>query len=248
LGPSIAFIIPFWGDEPYRRQSFAFLNNALNEHYKGAFDPPAMAYTGIGNNKNRSAARNELAAKAVYNGADILVFIDADSVPDFDAVEESIGHVMLTKTYLFPYSKYYNLTEAGSKDFMENPPWPRWRPEDSYDYEYVFPGPDPFDRPAAVGGCIIVHKDAFKEVHGYDERFQGWGGEDRAFVLALEVLAGDPGLETLRYPASIYHLWHPAPDSERFDHPNWEYNRQLLERYKGAHPWPKYMTDLVNEH
>ena len=238
---SVGFVIPFWGISSHRIQSHDYLLSVLMEHFKD-WDPPAWGFERrYDDPMERSATRNVLAARALEQGIDILVFIDADSIPSPTALIESIGHVMRTKHWLFPYSTYYNLTEKGSEDFKENPPWKHWRPEDGYEYEYVFPGPDPYDRPPAVGGSVILHREVWEKVRGYDERFQGWGGEDRAFALALETLAGD----SVRYPAPIYHLWHPAPENDRFGHPNWDYNRQLLERYQSANHLPARMHALV---
>jgi GT2 family glycosyltransferase len=175
---------------------------------------------------------------------DIIVFIDADSIPNPDALMYSIDHVVRCKKWMYPFSTYYNLTEAGSKDFMDSPPWVTWRPEDGYEYEYVFPDPVfPGDRPAAVGGSMVIHRDAWKEVRGYDERFKGWGGEDRAMSMALMTLIG----EGPRYPAPIYHLWHPAPEAERFDHPNWKSNQELLERYQAVYQGRVSMRALLDD-
>lgn len=238
MEPTVDFIVPYWGDDPYRSESYKFLEATLCAEFS---DTHWMIRTGHGGSPQRAAARNAL-AKGMPG--EILVFIDADSIPDPDALSESINHVWVTKGWMLPYRTYYNLTEEGSREFMKEPPWKVWRPEDSYEYEFVFPGPDPTDRPSAQGGCVVVHRDAFRKVNGYDERFQGWGGEDRAFILALETLIGT---ET-RYPASIYHLWHPDPEEERFGHSNWRAtNQALLVRYNSARMYPKTMIDLVNE-
>jgi N-terminal domain of galactosyltransferase len=240
--PSVAYIIPYWGTNEHRERSFYFVQDVLMGYYKDlGLDNPAKAYT-RGEAKTRSGARNELAKKAIKDGVDLLVFLDADSIMYPGFINDSLTHVMHHKSWILPYTTYYNLTIEGSLDFRLNPPWYHWRPEDGYEYEYVFPGPDPVERPPAVGGCVIVHRDAFEKVNGYDERFQGWGGEDRAFVLALKTLVGD----SFRYPAPIYHLWHPAPETERFDHPDWDYNRPLLRQYEEAVGYPQKMSALVN--
>ena len=241
-GPTIAFIMPYWGTDPYRQKSFHFQQNFLMKFvHDWELDPVPMGYIGRGTNISRSGSRNDLARTG--KNEEILIFLDADSIPDPAALYDSIGYVVSTKQWLFPYSRYYNLTPKGSEAFMKDPPWPHWQPEDSYEYEYVFPGPDPVDRPPADGGCLIVHREAFEKVRGYDERFIGWGGEDRAMVLALETLVGEQN----RYPAAIYHLWHPNPPSERFEHPNWAANQQLLKRYQEARLYRTVMHDLVKE-
>ncbi len=237
MEPTVAFIIPFWGTDPYRVGSFDYLQSVLQERFTAA---DCIAYTGYRGLKNRSAARNALAAD---HSGEVLVILDADTVPDPNALLESVHRVLMTRTWMLPYTTYYTLTENGSKEFMADPPWKAGHPEDTYDHEYVFPGPDPAERPPAVAGCVVVHRDAFHRVHGYDERFEGWGGEDRAFALALETLVEH---ET-RHPASIHHLWHPAPEEGRFANPNWERNRELLSRYEDCRNSPARMHALVSE-
>ena len=242
MEPSFSLIVPFWGEDPHRRQSYEYLQQMLWEEF--ATEPPmALVTSRYHDTTNRAAARNVLASRTK---AEVLVFIDADSIPDPTALQESIDRVYLTRTWMFPFTTYYNLTEEGSRSFMDNPPWEIWRPEATYEHEYRFPGPDPVDRPPAVGGCVVVHRNCFETVHRYDERFEGWGGEDRAFALALKTLCGD----TPRFQAPIYHLWHPAPEEERFGQQNWPANKKLLERYEqyAASGAVYEMTALVEEH
>ena len=233
---TVDFLIPYWGNDLYRQDSFTYLLKMLDKYFSD-LEPPAFCATGPVDAKSRSQARNELASRGT---GEVLVFIDADSIPDPVALQESIDTVVRNKSWMFPFTTYYNLTQKGSEDFKTNPPWRVWRPEDEFEYEYVFPGPDPVDRPAAVGGSLVIHRDAWEKTPGYDERFRGWGGEDRAFILLLETLVG----EGHRYPAPIYHLWHPAPESDRFENADWDYNRQLLERYREAYRLPKKMHAL----
>ena len=56
------------------------------------------------------------------------------------------------------------------------------------------------------GGVNILPRQHFERVAGFDERFQGWGGEDDAFAFSLNHLFGLP----FRIDATIFHLWHPA--------------------------------------
>ena len=235
MEPSFSFIVPFWGKDPHRVRAATFLMGHLH-----GFFPDAEICIGGRGTDSRAQSRNALARES---SGKILAFIDADSIPDPEGLWEALTYVMTTKTWMLPYRTYYNLTEAGTKEFMHSPPWREWRPEWDYEHEYVFPGPDPFDRPAAVGGCVVVDREVFETIRGYDERFQGWGGEDRAFVMALETLSRGG----LRYPGPIYHLWHPAPETERFNNLNWEANKKLLGRYERAqnNRWP--MTALVSE-
>lgn len=66
---------------------------------------------------------------------------------------------------------------------------------------------------AEAGGSIVVSRDAFFAIGGYDEAFVGWGGEDNEFwqrALTRKVW------QYAYLP--LAHLWHaPQPDKEKLD-------------------------------
>lgn len=60
----------------------------------------------------------------------------------------------------------------------------------------------------ACPGPTLVSREAFDRVGGFDERFEGWGGEDQVFRYRLEKLVG-PGIRPADRSAACYSLWHP---------------------------------------
>jgi N-terminal domain of galactosyltransferase len=52
----------------------------------------------------------------------------------------------------------------------------------------------------SVTGLLVVHRDAFRQVGGFDESFRGWGGEDIEMRLRLFLLAG---LDYVDVPLSL---------------------------------------------
>jgi hypothetical protein len=52
----------------------------------------------------------------------------------------------------------------------------------------------------------IMSREAFETVGGMDTRFAGWGGEDIAFVRAVETLYA----KNKTLDSEVYHLWHPS--------------------------------------
>jgi glycosyltransferase involved in cell wall biosynthesis/SAM-dependent methyltransferase len=71
------------------------------------------------------------------------------------------------------------------------------------------------------GGCLFIDASAYSAIRGFDERFEGWGSEDREFLVRL----------TRHYPvrqlqATLVHLDHPRPDESG---PDARRNRALFE-------------------
>lgn len=57
------------------------------------------------------------------------------------------------------------------------------------------------------GGVVAIHRSTYLDVP-LDPRFEGWGGEDHAWGIALHHLAGSPWTGR----ADLIHLWHPPQD------------------------------------
>ncbi|MER5750205.1 glycosyltransferase family 2 protein [Streptomyces sp. NPDC002088] len=57
----------------------------------------------------------------------------------------------------------------------------------------------------ASGMCAWLRRDVYEEIHGFDERYEGWGGEDLDFVLRLQLAAA------FRYfDDPLLHIHHPV--------------------------------------
>lgn len=229
----ISFLIPYASVEENRVRAFDLVWKDLLRDW-----PEEEILVGDGGIQpigqfDRSKARNSLAAQAHGNP---LVFVDADSWVAKEQLVRAVASIGLSG-WVFPYSVYYSLSRTGTDEFIGGDMI-------NMDYEYVFPGADPVDRPASVGGAVVVSRQAFEEVHGYDEEFQGWGFEDRAFALALETLCGP----VKRIDGPLYHLWHPAPEEERFSQAHIEGNRAVYGAYQEAAGNTEMMRALVAQH
>ncbi|GAA1965077.1 glycosyltransferase [Kitasatospora viridis] len=60
------------------------------------------------------------------------------------------------------------------------------------------------------GGCVWVRSAVFHAVGGFDERYEGWGGEDDDVVARLDRAAG-----VARFDDELLHLDHPRPAMTR---------------------------------
>jgi hypothetical protein len=60
------------------------------------------------------------------------------------------------------------------------------------------------------GGCVLLRSSLFHDLHGFDERYEGWGDEDNEFYRHLT--AHTP---VLHGPEVLLHLDHPRPVMEQ---------------------------------
>lgn len=91
------------------------------------------------------------------------------------------------------------------------------------------------------GGMVVAHRDLLLEVP-LDPRFEGWGGEDESWALALDCLAG----KGWRGDDDLIHLYHPQPDKPpgKWGSPT---NRRLRQRYGHAGADRHAMELLIGE-
>ena len=84
------------------------------------------------------------------------------------------------------------------------------------------------ERLVLCGGWFLIRRDAFAAIGGFDERFVGWGGEDDAMTLKVELAR----LATCELdPGPALHLWHPRTHASTYGHANYASNVALLADY-----------------
>jgi predicted glycosyltransferase involved in capsule biosynthesis len=77
-------------------------------------------------------------------------------------------------------------------------------------------------------GLLVLSREAWEKVGGYDEAFIGWGYEDNAFQASLDRRVGHFD----RVDGFVVHLWHPAPVEECFGQPHIKDNQARYEKYR----------------
>ncbi len=178
---------------------------------------------------NRSAARNRAFADSV---GDIVVLADADTaMPGRQELVMAIEWVRQTGQWCLPYDIYFNLSESDTERILASAPETYLGVPDTWEFRLD----------DAVSGVMVLTREAFLTAGGYDETFDGWGFEDRAFVLALETLCG-PGK---RMPNHLLHLWHPVGPTDAFANPAIHENQKRWLRYMKASGNQRAMSELV---
>ena len=165
---------------------------------------------------NRGAAINRAAREA--GKQDFYVIIDGDALPRrFEQVTAAIERAGATGRLTLAYDRYFALNRRGTTEVLNG-------------YSGAWEKFVRLRMKGHVSSCIVVPAALWKRAGGFDERFKGWGFEDRAFWLACNVLAG--GVE--RVPGGVFHLWHRRSPERDKTLPDYRANRDLALRYEDA--------------
>lgn len=163
---------------------------------------------------SRAAACN--AAAAAAGDWDVLLMADADTIPDPAAIYSAVEHVVAHGGAVRPHDHLWALNRYETRWFLEWPASQRTRFRAR--------------RRNLGGGLLVVAREAWEAVGGYDERFVGWGHEDSDLSTRLLVFA-DWDL----WPGHAWHLWHPRDDTHT---PERMANRSMMHavqhRHRGA--------------
>jgi len=180
---------------------------------------------------NRSQAINIAAKQATR---DVFVIADADVFYDPQILVQGMK-LLKQHPWVIPYFTWKDLSKSSSEKLLvHSPQWPL-----PFKVNYK---ERRFKKSKPISGVIIVTRENFNLVKGFDERFAGWGREDNAFKDAMNTICG-PFIRL--NAASIYHLWHPKVGSR--GNPNIDNNNNLYNRYAKKRGNLEEMKKLINE-
>lgn len=205
-GYGISLLVPFRTDNGRREETW----NWLAEYWRHEL-PGAEIIIGTDNHPAfcKTAAINRAAAKST---GDILVILDADcyvagTVIEYCANEIRQARKRGNRVWFMPYRWFYRLNDSASREILNSDP--------AYPPRYFAAGPPKHKLQEAKGidqahwfGALIqiMPREAFEIAGGMDNRFHGWGGEDVAFMHAVDTLYGQHKTS----PNGVIHLWHPT--------------------------------------
>lgn len=172
---------------------------------------------------------------------DVAVIVDADTLAPLSRVQAAV-HWHLTPTrLLLPYRQRLLLSESYTRrllaDEAESPAMSAKAAALSLQHA------TPERYKAFRSGVVVVHRQLWEEVRGYDDRFVGWSAEDDAFADACEALGAGP---PARLDGDIWHLWHPSAKPPS-DDPNYLANQALHRRYRRARKSERSMRAMIDE-
>jgi hypothetical protein len=204
--PQISLLVPFRASakHPHRARIWEWLKRYWSHEL-----PDAEIVVGHSTSEAfcKTEAVNDAAARARGR---IFVILDSDAyirgsaiLHCARAIEEAQRRGQ--KRWFIPYRRLYRLTEASAEMVLNSDPmWP-----------YRFTSPPPDDAVESTVGSMhghhfgamiqIMPREAFEAVGCMDTRFKGWGGEDVAFMRAVDTLYA----KHKTIAVDVLHLWHP---------------------------------------
>jgi predicted glycosyltransferase involved in capsule biosynthesis len=173
----VTVVIP-WRAVPSRIPAF----EKVIDFYKKNFpDFEVIPSDSDGEIYNLSRSRNLGAKKAIERGAEIIIFNDADSFAKPELIRKATEYSLENNEIVAPYNKTHQHYDAEETSlFFEE-----------FNYELpigeIVCAPQPpsqGEEPVKwhpCSGVLIVPKNIFLELDGYEERIEGWGPEDAVF-------------------------------------------------------------------
>jgi len=257
-GQGIVLLIPFRSQDERRNRTFQWLLRYWRSHLPNA---DIVIGTDFHTPFSKTQAFNNAVGKSPRHD-DIFVLMDADCYLDARVIIRCAQEIRRAcrrgrKLWFIPYRHFYRLTDAASERVLASDPRHPLR----------FSSPPPLKDCLPVSGesqghwwgalVQIMPRAAFEEVGGMDWRFSGWGGEDVAFMRAVDTLY----VKHKTTGNQVLHLWHAfanAPEKTVKGDPNvlrlWggqesgQSNDRLAGRYYAAFGDPERMRRLVDEY
>ena len=188
-----AIVIPWRGGSSERERNLRF----VEDWYRDLGLPIFMADHDPSLSFNRGGSRN--AAIAAAEGYDPLIVIDGDCVADLRVVLQAIDVARETGKLVLPHDDFWRLSEKGTQRLLANPTYFKQTPGDVLDLI----GEPRLGKSVMPSGALVISRESFERVGGYESRLLAWGYEDSLF---LQDCRETVGVE--RLPGFLWHLHH----------------------------------------
>lgn len=164
---------------------------------------------------SRARAINTAARKThkTQTEKDLWILADNDLVPSVPHLAQALEHVC-TGAYnvVTPHQWTLHTSLASRTHLLDGRSTVVYRSQESGSRSYV-----------------VLKRNTFEAMNGMDELFEGWGPEDKAFMLSAHKQVG----RVLDMDGSRVHLWHPMDRSKR-DRTQLMKNRARCKEYEAA--------------
>lgn len=213
-----AVVVPWRPSDPHREAAWSWVRHQYALHH-----PDWEIVTGSCGDGPWIKA-DAVADALSHTDADTLLIADADVWSD--GLERAVD-ALDQFPWAIPHHTVQRLTEQATADVLAGG-------------ELAGPFTQQPYKGWAGGGYMALRRETYERIP-LDPRFQGWGGEDAAWHLALVRLTG----RGWRGRALLWHLWHP-PQPRMSRVIGSEESSELLDRYRKARN-AQSMSDLIAE-
>lgn len=161
----------------------------ISRFWKHAGFNPVLADSDLDKPFNRGQARN----RAAQGTWDVAVFADACVLPQIQNVRRAIDAAYNVRL-VHAHTRIVRLSKGGAHSVIRG-------------FEPRTANVARTTGRRTPGGVFAIGRGLYEKVGGWDEGFEGWGGEDSAFVMR----AGRFG-SRMNIPGDAWHLWHEHSD------------------------------------
>lgn len=216
--PLVSVLIPWRRGAQDRERSF----RVVKHHWLKNHPTYRIVIRDSGGEPFSRACSINMAAQSEPD-AQVFVIADADVVPVPAQVEAAVELALQAPGIVQPFDRYI--------------PLHKWDTAEVWDRGVV---PDVMaDRPIAhwecISGCLVLSRESWETVGGFDERFRGWGYEDSAFDQKMASIVAP----RRSVPGPAWHLAHVGFIPDAAVDPQSQANRALFEQYQLDYPCPK---------
>lgn len=197
--PLVSIIVPHTYGCPHRDKAWTWLKSRYEQLYPW-WEIIECTDDGGSGTWNKAKAVNDGVKRAK---GDVLMVSDSDVVLPDKAILDSVDSIIHGSIWAIPHRHVVRLTEQSSAAVYAKSPSTQDR----------LGGETMRDRYVGVagGGIFMMLKIAYMDIGGFDERFEGWGGEDLSFGIVATSAYGNPR----RYTHELIHLYHPYQPTKK---------------------------------
>lgn len=157
---------------------------------------------------------------AKRSSGEVLALADADILVDTTVVKACLGECREKFDAINPFSTLVDLDPERTETFRRTRDLVTRQQElinRDYKGQYL----------CFCGGIYVIRKSSYLRLGGQDERFLGWGGEDDAMSVKINLLEQTATNQSGR----AYHLYHEPPSAQVADDPNYHQSIRLVQEY-----------------
>lgn len=162
----------------------------------------------------------------------VLLIGDADMVVAPTALKKSLDAVDQELDVVRPFRNLIDLDQKETQCFLDSGSIENSTKDSMLDRNYAN------ESLCLAGGFFLIKNECFGKLKGFDERFEGWGGEDDAFSIIVQSVSNKTAI--LR-EGIAWHCWHPRSKAQEGQ--AYKKNCLLLAEYKNIDTVMSYIQD-----